>query len=140
MAPGPASFSSWLARNGEGLDVYVAAAVHAFVDAAWRARLEAIIFATARDRLRWAGEPFTPPAILASLARFDDARLNRRLARHERTPADVLEHIRGTASAVEDLAILAMLGQQRHCLVHGCGVCILELRRLHTVLPPQQCD
>lgn len=114
MAPAPAPFSSWLARNEEGLDVYVAAAVHAFADEAWRARLEAIIFATTRDRLRWAGEPFTPPAILVSLARLDDERLNRRLARHERTPADVLERIRGAASAAEDLAILSALAGHRN--------------------------
>lgn len=103
--------TSWLGQHEDGCDPYIAAALHGYVDEPRKARLEALLFASARDRLRWAGEPFTPSSVLAALACYDDARLNRRLARHAQTPAAALERIR---KASADVTVLASLAAHRH--------------------------
>lgn len=103
--------TSWLGQHEDGCDPYIAAALHGYVDEPRKARLEALLFASARDRLRWASEPFTPSSVLAALACYDDARLNRRLARHAQTPAAALERIR---KASVDVTVLASLAAHRN--------------------------
>ncbi|MGQ3674981.1 hypothetical protein ACT6QH_05740 [Xanthobacter sp. TB0139] len=101
------SFSSWWSRHADSCDAYIAAAVHGCVDEARQERLETILFASSRDRMRWAGASFAPPSILAALAQRGDAGLNRRLARHEHTPSAALECIRQVEPDVRVMTSLA---------------------------------
>lgn len=111
--------AAWLRRKGRGCDIWVAAAVYDLAGTEDRTGLARILFATMRDRLRLADAPFTPPAVLAALAQLDDARLNRRPARHERTPGEALARIRAASPGPGILAALAAHPGARPALLAG---------------------
>ena len=72
-------------------DIYIALALHPFIDAAGRSELESVLFATGKRRRQISTAPYTPASVLARMSRLTpDSKFNVRLVRHAATPLETL--------------------------------------------------
>jgi hypothetical protein len=80
-----------IAQTLSNRDVYMASALHPYVDVDGRRALERILFASSKLRRHLASAPYAPPSVLARLARVaEDAKLMARIARHPAAPSELL--------------------------------------------------
>ena len=77
----------------ERADPYRALALHPYANGGSRQALEEVLFAGRRQRIQFAGAPYTPPSVLGALVRFPDPKVRERLARNPRTPAETLDRL-----------------------------------------------
>ncbi len=98
-------------------DVYGAAALYPYAQAADRERLAARLFGARRDRLALAAFAFAPPAVLAQLAELaaaqHDETLKLRLARNPSTPDSALE-VLAAANQPAPLRLWQLLARHAH--------------------------
>lgn len=93
-------------------DIFIALALHPFMDAAVRSELESILFATGKRRRQLSSAPYTPASVLARMAHLAaDSNFKTRLARH---PATSLESLRELVSNDASKALTAAVAAHRN--------------------------
>ena len=89
-------------------DIYIALALHPFLDAAGRAALEDVLFATGKRRRKIASAAYAPTSVLRRMAQLTtEPGIKARLVRNRSTPIESLRELAGDNGSTSIMAAVA---------------------------------